>query len=137
MKRWLQIASVLILLPFIGKILFLETGLFAQSMYRLSMICHCNHGSKNEIHRDENTDQTKRITCLLRKGSGPHQCSCSKKKSATKVLQSQSMNPSFPFETKFQNQISYDALIFSFQTNTHLLIGFSHPPDKPPRHTFS
>lgn len=136
MKRWIQIVSVLILLPFIGKILFLETGLLAQSLYRLSMVCHCNHGSKNEIHREEDSHQSKRITCHLTKQSGPHQCSCSKKKSATKVLQSQSMNPSFPFETKFQNQIAYDVLILPIPTNVHLLNGFSLPPDKPPRLTF-
>ncbi|EMY71481.1 LIC_11090 family protein [Leptospira vanthielii] len=137
MKRWLQIASVLILLPFIGKILFLETGLLAQSMYRLSMVCHCNHGSKNEIHKEEDSPPSHRITCHLTKGSGPHQCSCAKKKSATKILQSQSMNPNFTTETKLNNLIAYDVIILPFQIHFHLLTGFSHPPDKPPRHTLT
>lgn len=137
MKRWIQIASILILLPFIGKILFLETGLLAQSLYQLSIVCHCNHGSKNEIHREEDPTPSKRITCHLTKSSGPHQCSCAKKKSATKVLQSQLMNPSFPFESKFLNKIAYDVIILPFKINFHLLTGFSHPPDKPPRHNLT
>lgn len=137
MKRWIQIASIIILLPFIGKILFLETGLLAQTLYRLSMVCQCNHGSKNEIHKDEDPTPSKRITCHLTKGSGPHHCSCAKKKSATKVLQSQSMNPSFPFATKFLNLIAYDAIILPNNKIVLLLNGFSHPPDKPPRFHFT
>ncbi|MCG6139124.1 LIC_11090 family protein [Leptospira mtsangambouensis] len=137
MKRWLQIASVLILLPFIGKVLFLETGLLAQSMYQLSMICHCNHGSKNEIHKEEDSPHSKRIVCHLTKDSGPHVCSCAKKKSATKVLQSQSMNPSFAAETKFNPLITYDIVILAFQPGAHLRNGFAHLPYKPPRQLHS
>lgn len=137
MKRWIQIASILILLPFIGKILFLETGLLAQSLYQLSMVCHCNHGSKNEVHREEDPKPSKRITCHLTKGHGPHRCSCAKKKSATKVIQSQLMNPSFPFESKFLNKIAYEVIILPCKTTFHLLTGFSHPPDKPPRYFFT
>ncbi|PJZ46364.1 LIC_11090 family protein [Leptospira brenneri] len=132
MKRSLQIVSVLILLPFIGKILFLETGLLAQSMYQLSMICHCNHGSKNEIHKEESSP-TNRITCHLTKGNGLHPCSCTKRKSATKTLQSQSMNPSFNCETQFIQLITYDTIILSFFIGSHLPSGFSHLPYKPPR----
>ncbi|MCW7469528.1 LIC_11090 family protein [Leptospira kanakyensis] len=133
MKRWLQIASVLILLPFIGKILFLETGLLAQSMYRLSMVCHCNHGSKNEIHRNEDSPTPTRITCHLTKNSGQHQCSCAKKKSATKVLQSQLMNPSFTSETKFHQSMQLIISTFFTISNVNLSNGFSHLPEKPPR----
>ncbi|TGK50698.1 hypothetical protein EHQ16_04450 [Leptospira kanakyensis] len=133
MKRWLQIASVLILLPFIGKILFLETGLLAQSMYRLSMVCHCNHGSKNEIHRNEDSPTPTRITCHLTKNSGQHQCSCAKKKSATKVLQSQLMNPSFTSETKFHQTMQLIKTTFFTISNVNLSNGYSHLPEKPPR----
>ncbi|MCW7480516.1 LIC_11090 family protein [Leptospira kanakyensis] len=137
MKRWLQIASVLILLPFIGKILFLETGLLAQSMYRLSMVCHCNHGSKNEIHRNEDSPTPTRITCHLTKNSGQHQCSCAKKKSATKVLQSQLMNPSFTSETKFHQTMQLTITTFLTISNVNLSNGYSHLPEKPPRFKIS
>lgn len=137
MKRWLQIASVLILLPFIGKILFLETGLLAQSMYQLSMICHCNHGTKNEIHKEENSPPSQRIVCLLTRESGPHVCSCAKKKSATKILQSQSMNPNFATENKYNPIITYEALIIAFHSDPHLLNGFAKLPYKPPRQIHS
>ncbi|TGL86255.1 hypothetical protein EHQ68_13060 [Leptospira congkakensis] len=137
MKRWLQIASVLILLPFIGKILFLETGLLAQSMYKLSLVCHCNHGSKNEIHKEEDSPTPTRITCHLTKNSGQHQCSCAKKKSVTKVLQSQLMNPSFTTETKFNQTMNLVATSFPILSNSNLPIGFTHLPYKPPRSNFT
>ncbi|TGL62941.1 hypothetical protein EHQ58_01980 [Leptospira ognonensis] len=136
MKRWLQILSLLLLLPFINKVLFLESGIFAQSLYNLSMVCHCNHSSKEEVHTDVASVSTKRSTCKLAKGHGAaHQCGCAKKKSANKIVHSQSLNPNYLSESNIAIYPKKSETNFLSESNFQLAIGFSHLPFKPPRQT--
>ncbi|WP_439957313.1 LIC_11090 family protein [Leptospira ellinghausenii] len=124
---------MLVLVPFLGKILFLESGLFAQSLYQLSMVCHCNHNSESEVHHASGSTPKTRMTCHLKKTSSVHTCTCSKKKMATKIIQSQSMNPSYVNSIKFQNRILFDLLPIKTSISQNLPLGYSHLPDKPPR----
>lgn len=132
-KCWITIITMLVLVPFLGKILFLESGLFAQSLYQLSMVCHCNHNSESEVHHDSESTPKTRMTCHLNKTSSAHTCTCSKKKMATKIIQSQSMNPSYVNPIKFQNRILFDLLPIKISNSQNLPLGYSHLPDKPPR----
>ncbi|TGL56971.1 hypothetical protein EHQ59_00470 [Leptospira kemamanensis] len=133
MKRWIQIITIVVLLPFIGKILFLESGLFAQSLYQLSLVCHCNHNSDSEVHHYAESLPKKRMTCHLKKGSGSHTCTCSKKKMATKIIQSQSMNPSYAKTDSNVYQRELDLVFIQILPNQILPMGFYHLPDKPPK----
>lgn len=137
MKRWIQTMAIIILIPFLGKILFLESGLFAQSLYQLSMVCHCNHNSESEIHHDTETLPKTRMTCHLKKGKGPHTCTCSKKKMATKIIQSQSMNPSYTIDFQNPSGIQLDSILYKKYTHQNLPMGFYHLPDKPPKYNIS
>ncbi|TGM36410.1 hypothetical protein EHQ75_14815 [Leptospira levettii] len=132
-KCWITIITILVLVPFLGKILFLESGLFAQSLYQLSMVCHCNHNSESEVHHDSESTPKKRMTCHLKKSSGTHTCTCSKKKMATKIIQSQSMNPSYVNFIKIQNRILFDLFSITSSISLILTLGYDHLPDKPPR----
>ncbi|MCW7461385.1 hypothetical protein ND812_04710 [Leptospira sp. 3 VSF25] len=53
---------------------------------------------------------------------------------ATKIIQSQSMNPSYVNSIKFQNRIRFDLLPIESSFSSNLPLGYSHLPDKPPRH---
>lgn len=135
---------------FFSKVLFLESGLFAYSIYAESSICKCNHSSKKEIHsaksaRDEEALFATAIThleeaalkdlpnCYSAKKKEVHKCSCSKKKNSSNIIHSQLINPSFlGFQTiSFLPNIELSYLILMDQDD--LLTGLSPIPDKPPR----
>ncbi|WP_083929993.1 LIC_11090 family protein [Leptospira yanagawae] len=134
MNRWIQIIAILFLIPFFGKILLLESGLFAQSLYELSMVCHCNHSSPSEAHQESENFPKKRITCHLKRTTGPHICTCSKKKMATKIIQSQSMNPNFANDLETINLLQLDPILITKGFNLLLPLGFCQLLDKPPKH---
>ncbi|WP_291880083.1 hypothetical protein [Leptospira sp.] len=52
---------------------------------------------------------------------------------AAKIIQSQSMNPSYVNPFKFQNTILFDLLSIESSFSQNLPLGYSHLPDKPPR----
>ncbi|MCZ8157617.1 MAG: hypothetical protein O9264_15965 [Leptospira sp.] len=135
MKRRLQILALLLLFPIINKVLFLESGVFAHSLYTLSMLCHCNHASENEVHSEDTSTKIKRSTCKMRKGQGIHLCGCSKKRTANKILHSQTFNPSYVTENITGMFLRKLERFYRSEISFQLANGFSHLPYKPPRQT--
>ncbi|MBE7412386.1 MAG: hypothetical protein L6Q54_14845 [Leptospiraceae bacterium] len=136
-------------LIFFCKVVFIESGIFASSLYFQSQICECNHSSDKEIHNSVSSSpedlifqsKTEKLqieenkefpNCHSAKNNETHKCSCTKKKHSSNSIQSQSMNPNFLiFAFSFTPQIE-SSIAFASDSN-NLLNGHSQIPDEPPK----
>jgi hypothetical protein len=135
---------------FLSKVLFLESGLFACSIYAESSICKCNHSSMNEKHttriaKDEEALFAIAIThlgedaltelsnCHSTKKNEVHKCSCSKKKNTSNIIHSQLINPNFLGIQPIQFLPYIESSYLVSTDRDDLLNGLSPIPDKPPR----
>lgn len=107
MRLWRSSSFVLLATVFI-QIAFLQSGLLGTCLEKITAICHCNHGTKKEVHAAHPEDsrfETKEKgisikqtslsakvmpNCHSAKNGETHACSCSKKKERFSELKIQS-----------------------------------------------